>query len=111
VTLAISHGESHARARAALRACQQAPKLSRALRHAPERRLLQLSATLRDQLVEIRVADQGVGIAPELREKILQQVTPSASKTSRILVVDDDANAPRHAQRAAAERSASQRSS
>jgi K+-sensing histidine kinase KdpD len=43
-----------------------------ALRHAPERSNVQLSATLRDELVVIRLADQGVGIAPELREKIFE---------------------------------------
>lgn len=43
-----------------------------AVRHAPERSHVQLTATLKDDRVEIRVADQGVGIAPELRERIFE---------------------------------------
>jgi two-component system, sensor histidine kinase and response regulator len=43
-----------------------------AVRYAPEGSQVQLSATARDVLVEIRVADQGIGIAPELREKIFE---------------------------------------
>jgi len=43
-----------------------------AIRHAPENSHIQLTATTRDGVVEIKVVDQGVGIAPELREKIFE---------------------------------------
>ena len=43
-----------------------------AVRHAPEHSRVQLTAANRDDFVEIRVTDQGVGIAPELREKIFE---------------------------------------
>lgn len=43
-----------------------------AVRYAPEGSHVQLTATAREQLVEVRVADQGIGIAPELREKIFE---------------------------------------
>jgi two-component system, sensor histidine kinase and response regulator len=43
-----------------------------AVRHAPENSQIQLIATASDALVKITVADQGVGIAPELREKIFE---------------------------------------
>ncbi|HET8937538.1 MAG TPA: hybrid sensor histidine kinase/response regulator [Polyangiales bacterium] len=43
-----------------------------AVRHAPEHSRVQLSASVKNDLVEIRVADQGVGIAPELRERIFE---------------------------------------
>lgn len=43
-----------------------------AVRHAPERSQVQLTATLSADLVQIRVTDQGDGIAPELREKIFE---------------------------------------
>jgi two-component system, sensor histidine kinase and response regulator len=43
-----------------------------AVRHAPEHSHVQLSATSHDGSVEVRVTDQGVGIAAELREKIFE---------------------------------------
>jgi two-component system, sensor histidine kinase and response regulator len=43
-----------------------------AVRYAPEGSQVQLTAAARDALVEIRVADHGIGIAPELREKIFE---------------------------------------
>jgi len=43
-----------------------------AIRYAPEGSEVQLTATARAELVEVRVSDQGVGIAPELREKIFE---------------------------------------
>jgi signal transduction histidine kinase len=43
-----------------------------AFKHAPEQSLVQLAATLNHPLVEIRVVDQGVGIAPEMRDKIFE---------------------------------------
>lgn len=43
-----------------------------AVRHAPENSHIQLTATARDALVQITITDQGVGIAPELREKIFE---------------------------------------
>jgi two-component system, sensor histidine kinase and response regulator len=43
-----------------------------ALRHAPEHSHVKLTATARNELVEIRVEDQGVGIAPNLRERIFE---------------------------------------
>lgn len=43
-----------------------------AVRHAPEGSCVQLTAAARGDVVEIRVADQGVGIACEMREKIFE---------------------------------------
>lgn len=43
-----------------------------AIRHAPENTQVQLIAARKDKMVEVRVADQGVGIAPELRERIFE---------------------------------------
>lgn len=47
--------------------------LENAVRHAPERSVVQISAAVRDDQVEIRVTDAGRGIAPELREKIFER--------------------------------------
>ena len=43
-----------------------------AIRHAPEQSHVQLTAASRDGFVEVRVTDQGEGIAPELRERIFE---------------------------------------
>jgi signal transduction histidine kinase len=43
-----------------------------AVRHAPENSRVQLTAAASGDMVEIRVSDQGVGIAAELREKIFE---------------------------------------
>jgi signal transduction histidine kinase len=43
-----------------------------AVRHAPEHSQVQLTATPSTDFVQIRVADQGAGIAPELRERIFE---------------------------------------
>ena len=43
-----------------------------AVRHAPEGSMVKLTATRQSTVAEVRVTDQGVGIAPELREKIFE---------------------------------------
>ena len=47
--------------------------LDNALRHAPERSEVRITATKRQGVVEIRVADAGPGISPEMREKIFER--------------------------------------
>jgi two-component system sensor histidine kinase/response regulator len=47
--------------------------LDNALRHAPAQSEVRITATKRDGAVEIRVADAGPGISPDLREKIFER--------------------------------------
>jgi len=47
--------------------------LDNAIRHAPETTEVRVTAAKRDGAVEIRVADSGPGISPELREKIFER--------------------------------------
>jgi signal transduction histidine kinase len=47
--------------------------LDNALRHAPEQSEVRITATKREGAVEIRVADAGPGISPEMREKIFER--------------------------------------
>jgi two-component system sensor histidine kinase/response regulator len=47
--------------------------LDNALRHAPEGSEVRITATKREGAIEIRVADAGPGIAPEMREKIFER--------------------------------------
>lgn len=47
--------------------------LDNALRHAPERSEIRIAAMQREGAVEIRVADAGPGISPEMREKIFDR--------------------------------------
>lgn len=44
-----------------------------ALRHAPEGTTVQLSIERRDDAIELRVADQGAGVPPEMREQIFER--------------------------------------
>jgi len=44
-----------------------------AIRHAPKSSEVRLTAVLRESVVEIRVADAGVGISPEMREKVFER--------------------------------------
>jgi signal transduction histidine kinase len=47
--------------------------LDNAIRHAPERSEVRITATKCEGAVEIRVADAGPGISPEMREKIFER--------------------------------------
>ncbi len=47
--------------------------LDNALRHAPEKSEIRLTAIERENAVEIRVADKGPGISPEMRERIFER--------------------------------------
>lgn len=47
--------------------------LDNALRHAPERSEVRITAAKREGGFEIRVADTGPGISPEMREKIFER--------------------------------------
>jgi two-component system sensor histidine kinase/response regulator len=47
--------------------------LDNAIRHAPEGSEVRITATKREAAVEIRVADAGSGISPEMREKIFER--------------------------------------
>jgi two-component system, sensor histidine kinase and response regulator len=47
--------------------------LDNAIRHAPERTEVRVTATLRDDIVEIRIADAGPGVLPEMRQKIFER--------------------------------------
>jgi len=47
--------------------------LDNALRHAPEESEVRITVTQCDAAVEIRIADAGPGVPPELREKIFER--------------------------------------
>jgi len=47
--------------------------LDNAIRHAPERSEVRVSAVRHEGAIEIRVADAGAGISPEMREKIFER--------------------------------------
>ncbi len=64
--------------------------LDNAIRHAPEGSVVRLDARAGEADVEIRVADQGSGIAPELRERVFDRFVqvdardrPAASRAGR----------------------------
>jgi two-component system, sensor histidine kinase and response regulator len=63
--------------------------LDNALRHAPERSEVWITATKREGAVEIRIADAGSGISPEMREKIFERFVqvesgePEVTRTGR----------------------------
>jgi signal transduction histidine kinase len=58
--------------------------LDNAIRHAPENSEVRLSATTEGELVEIRVADRGPGIAPEMRDKIFERYVRVESGDRRV---------------------------
>lgn len=47
--------------------------LDNAIRHAPERTKVRLTATQGDRCLEIRVSDEGPGISPEMRDKVFER--------------------------------------
>ena len=47
--------------------------LDNALRHAPQQSEVWITASKRESAIEIRVADAGSGIAPEMREKVFER--------------------------------------
>ena len=47
--------------------------LDNAIRHAPEDSEIQMSAVRQDGSMELRVADRGPGIPPEMRDKIFER--------------------------------------
>ncbi len=47
--------------------------LDNALRHAPAKSEIRIAAIERENAIEIRVADRGPGISPEMRERIFEQ--------------------------------------